>query len=66
MTKLEELEMVVDSLPENEYSEFRRWFLEKDWEKWDRQIEEDSRTGKLDFIVNKALKAKKEGKLKEL
>lgn len=66
MTKLEELEVAVDSLPENEYSEFRRWFLEKDWEKWDRQIEEDSRTGKLDFLINEAFKAKMEGKLKEL
>jgi hypothetical protein len=66
MTKLEELEMAVDALPENEYSEFRNWFLEKDWEKWDRQIEEDSRTGKLDFLVHEAFKAKKEGKLKDL
>jgi hypothetical protein len=66
MTKLEELEMAVASLSEEEYGEFRRWFLERDWEKWDRQIEEVSRAGKLDFLVKEALEAKKDGELKEL
>ena len=66
MTKLEELERVVTSLTDEEYREFRRWFLEKDWEQWDRQIEEDSRTGQLDFLVREAFEAKKEGKLQEL
>jgi hypothetical protein len=66
MTKLEELEIAVASLSEKEYSEFRRWFLERDWEEWDRQIEEDSRAGKLDFLVKEALEAKKGGKLQEL
>jgi hypothetical protein len=66
MTKREELEMAVASLSEEEYGEFRHWFLERDWGKWDRQIEEDSRAGKLDFLVKEALDAKKEGKLKEL
>jgi hypothetical protein len=40
--------------------------LEKDWEKWDRQIEEDSKAGKLDFLVKEALEAKKRGHLKDL
>jgi hypothetical protein len=51
MTKLEELERAIDSLPEEECRRFRRWFMEKDWERWDRQIAEDSRAGKLDFLV---------------
>lgn len=58
--------MAVASLPEEEYCEFRRWFQERDWEKWDRQIEEDSRAGRLDFLAKEALEAKKEGKLKKL
>jgi len=65
MTKVEELEMAVASLPEDQYSEFRRWFLERDWENWDRQIEEDSKAGKLDFLVKEALEAKRTGKLKD-
>jgi hypothetical protein len=66
VTKLEELEIAIDSLPEKEFSEFRRWFLEKDWEKWDHEIVEDSKAGKLDFLVKEAMKAKKEGTLKDL
>ena len=66
MTKLEELEIAVASLSEEEYCEFRRWFLDRDWGKWDRQIEEDSRGGKLDFLAKEALEAKKERKLKKL
>ncbi len=66
MTKLEELEMAIASLSEEEYREFRRWFLERDWEKWDRQIEEDSKAGKLDFLVKEAHQAKKGGHLTDL
>jgi hypothetical protein len=66
MTKVEELERAVASLTAEEYREFRQWFLERDWEQWDRQIEEDSRAGKLDFLVREAFEAKEQGKLEEL
>jgi hypothetical protein len=66
MGKLKELETVVATLPEEEYREFRRWFLEKDWERWDEEIEQDARTGKLDFLVREAMEAKKEKRLKDL
>jgi hypothetical protein len=56
----------VASLTADEYREFRRWFLERDWEQGDRQIEEDSRAGKLDFLVREALEAKERGTLEEL
>jgi hypothetical protein len=32
--------------------------IELDWEEWDRPIEKDSASGKLDFLVNEALAAK--------
>lgn len=66
MTRVEELEMAVESLPEKEYSEFRRWFLERDWAKWDRQIEADSASGRLDFLVSEAQQGKAKGSLKDL
>ena len=59
MKKLEELEMAIASLSDEEYRQFRRWFLERDGEKWDRQIEEDSRAGKLDYLVEEARETKK-------
>ena len=38
----------------------------KDWDKWDKQIEADSKSGKLDFLISKAMKEKEKGTLKEL
>jgi hypothetical protein len=56
----------VASLTAEEYREFRQWFLERDREQWDRQIEEGSKAGKLDFLAKEALEAKKQGTLEEL
>ena len=66
MAGLEELEKTIANLPDEEYRQFRRWFLERDWERWDRQIIEDASAGKLDFLVKEALDAKKENKLRNL
>jgi hypothetical protein len=66
MGKLEELEEAIANLPEEDYHQLRRWFLERDWERWDRQIIEDTRTGKLNFLVKEALDAKTENKLRGL
>jgi hypothetical protein len=66
MTKVKDLERAVASLTAEEYREFRQWFLDRDWEQWDQQIAEDSRAGKLDFLVREALDAKQQGKLQEL
>ena len=43
-----------------------RRLSELDWENWDRQIEADSKSGKLDFLIAEAFEAKKKGTLKEL
>lgn len=66
MTKLEELETVIAKLPDEEYRQFRRWFLETDWKRWDREVEEDSRAGRLDFLMEEALLAKRKGTLRDL
>jgi succinate dehydrogenase flavin-adding protein (antitoxin of CptAB toxin-antitoxin module) len=61
MSKVEELQRVVASLTAEEYREFRQWFLEQDWELWDRQIKEDSRAGRLDFLVREIREAREVG-----
>ena len=66
MSKMEELEKAIDALPEEEYIQLRQWFSEKDWHKWDQQIAADSKSGKLDFLLQEALEAKSKNKLREL
>jgi hypothetical protein len=66
MTRVEQLEEAVDSLPADEYRQFRNWFFERDWAEWDRQIEKDSASGKLDFLLNEAEEEKQQGRLRPL
>lgn len=66
MPKVDEIKEAIEALPEEEHIQLRRWFSEKDWEKWDRQIETDSESGQLDFLIREALDEKAKGKLKEL
>ena len=66
MTTIEELEKAVETLPETQYGEFRRWFLDRDWKIWDFQISNDSQTGKLDFLIAEAHDAKRANKLKAI
>ena len=54
MSKVDELKSAIEALPENEFVELRQWFSEKDWQNWDEQIEADSKSGKLDFLVKES------------
>ena len=66
MVNVEVIKTAIESLPEKDYVQLRRWFFDKDWEKWDKQIEEDLESGKLDFLIKEALDEKERGVLKEL
>jgi hypothetical protein len=66
MSKVDELKTEIERLPENEFTELVRWLSEKDWGRWDQEIEADSEGGKLDFLVREALDAKTKGTLKDL
>jgi hypothetical protein len=66
MSKVDELKTEIERLPKDEFTELVRWLSEKDWERWDKEIEADSEAGKLDFLVREALGAKAKGSLKDL
>ena len=62
MTKLEQLEEQIQQLSSSEFAELRTWLLERDWEEWDRQIERDASSGKLDRLFDEAREAHLQGK----
>ena len=66
MANVDEIKTAIASLPEEEFAQLREWLSEKDWAKWDQQIEKDSELGKLDFLLEEALEEKRTGKLKGL
>ena len=55
MVKVDEIKSAIEALPEDEYVRLRQWFSEQDWQKWDREVEEDSQAGELDFFVKESL-----------
>lgn len=66
MTKLQTIQASIGQLSPEDFVRLRQWVLEKDWEQWDAEIEQDSRSGKLDFLIQEAMAAKTGGRLKDL
>ena len=50
----EELESIVSALPAAELARFSEWFEEFMADQWDRQIEEDLRSARLDAALKRA------------
>ena len=65
-SNIEAIKAAIEALPKTDYVALRQWFSEKDWKNWDRQIEADSKSGKLDFLIAEANLEKEQGMLKEL
>ena len=66
MSKINALRKAIETLSEEEYVELRQWFSNRDLKRWDEEIENDSKSGKLDFLIEEALNEKRQGKLKDL
>jgi flagellar motility protein MotE (MotC chaperone) len=54
MTKLEAIEEEIKKLSVEELAELRDWLAEHDWAEWDKQIERDAASGKLEKLFTKA------------
>ena len=52
--KLEHLQLEIDALADDEFAQLRRWIADRDWERWDEQLEVDDELGKLDFLFDEA------------
>ena len=66
MRTVSEIQKAVLGLSGAEFAELRGWLLDEDWERWEREFEEDVKAGKLDFMAAEALEAKAKGEVKDL
>ncbi len=51
MSSVAEIEQAIARLPREQFAELERWFDEERNRKWDQQIEADSKSGALDFLL---------------
>ena len=66
MQAVQELQSAVSQLSVEELARFREWFDKFDAEVWDRQFEEDAKSGKLNQLANQAIADFQAGKCKQL
>ncbi|PIU65265.1 MAG: hypothetical protein COS84_07075 [Armatimonadetes bacterium CG07_land_8_20_14_0_80_40_9] len=66
MQAVQELQSAVFQLSADELARFREWFYEFDAKAWDKQFEEDVKSGKLDQLADQAIADFRAGKCKEL
>ena len=66
MERVNVLEKHVRDLSSEELAEFRKWFAEFDAEIWDRQLEVDIRSGKLDKFADRAIRRHEDGESTKL
>ena len=66
MATAEEIKSGVSALSREDYIHLREWLSERDWEQWDKEIEGDPASEKLDFLIEEAVAEKNQGGLSKL
>ena len=54
MDRVDEITVAIEHLPPDEYRRLVDWFREREQTRWDDQLDQDSATGKLDFLFSEA------------
>jgi hypothetical protein len=63
---VEELEKAVTKLPPDQLARFRAWFEEFAADEWDKQIERDAKSGKLDKLLAESEADFRDGRVRKL
>jgi hypothetical protein len=66
MSEIEQIERQIQSLDDQAFAQLREWFIEYDHARWDRQIEDDAKAGKLDSLADEAVAEHRAGKTRPL
>ena len=66
MSTIEDIEKAVTRLSPDDLARFRAWFEEFEAGKFDRKIERDAQSGRLDRLAEQALMDYRDGRAREL
>lgn len=66
MTTLEDIKRAIAELPTEQLKKFRAWFEQFEAARFDHQIEQDAKAGKLDQAAKQALEDLAAGRAREL
>jgi hypothetical protein len=61
MDRVEEIETAITRLPPEEYRRLVDWFRMREQTRWDEQMDQDSLTGKLDFLFKEGKSESEQG-----
>lgn len=59
---LNQLQQAITSLTDTEYKQLTEWINEHDFDRWDKQIEGDLESGRLDPLIDELKQEIREGK----
>ncbi len=65
MSTAQEIEAAMDNLPQREFMALADRVAAKQADLWDKQIDSDSKSGKLDFLFEEAEAEDAKGELRE-
>lgn len=54
MDLVEEIEAAIANLAPDDYRRLAEWFREREQTRWDEQLDQDSASGRLDFLFREA------------
>ncbi len=63
---IEDIEKAVSQLPPDDLARFRAWFDEFEAARFDRKVEQDAASGRLDRLAEQALADYRQGRTRDM
>ena len=64
MSRVEQIEQAIQELTPEEFAQLARRVYALEQERWERQLDQDASSGKLDFLLDEAHRERDAGTLK--
>jgi hypothetical protein len=62
MSTVEQIEAAIQKLPREDFFRLHEWVRDRFDDEWDRQFEDDARSGRLDAVAREALAEHRAGR----